>query len=30
MKITIKLGKQFEFSIHVDKAVALALLMMIC
>jgi hypothetical protein len=30
MKITRKLGKQFEFSIHIEKAVALALLMLIC
>lgn len=28
MKLTIKLGKQFEFSFSIEKAVVLALLMM--
>jgi len=28
MKLTIKLGKQFEFSFNIEKAVLLALLMM--
>lgn len=30
MKLKIKLGKQFEFSFKIEKAVVLALLMMIC
>jgi hypothetical protein len=30
MKMTIRLGKKFEFSIRIDKAVVLALLMLLC
>lgn len=30
MKMTIKVGKKFEFSINVDKAAILAILMLLC
>jgi len=30
MKMTIKLGKKFEFCLRIDKAVLLALLMLFC
>jgi len=30
MKMTIKLGRKFEFSLRIDKAVLLALLMLFC